>query len=42
MSKSEFNSYLIKAILPVLKQFSDKKLGRNEKKIWRERKINFK
>ena len=27
MSKTKFNSYLIKAILYVLKQFSDKKLG---------------
>ena len=27
MSKTEFNSYLIEAILYVLKQFSDKKLG---------------
>ena len=32
MSKTEFNSYLIEAILHVLKQFSDKKIGRNEKK----------
>ena len=30
MSKTELNSYLIK-ILHILKQFSDKKLGRNEK-----------
>ena len=27
MSKTKFNSYLIKAILHVLKQFSDKKIG---------------
>ena len=27
MSKTEFNSYLIKAILHVLKQFSDKKIN---------------
>ena len=32
MSKTECNSFLIKAILHVLKQFSDKKIGRNEKK----------
>ena len=32
MSKTEFNSYLIKAIVHVLKQFSDKKIDRNEKK----------
>ena len=32
MSKTEFNSYLILAILHVLKQFSDKNLGRNKKK----------
>ena len=32
MSKTELNSYLIKAILHVLKQFSDEKLGRNENK----------
>ena len=32
MFKTEFNSYLIEAILHVLKQFSDKKIGRNEKK----------
>ena len=33
MSKTEFNSYLILAILHVLKQFSDKKLGRNKKSM---------
>ena len=32
MSKTEFNPYLIEAILHVLKEFSDKKIGRNEKK----------
>ena len=32
MSETEFNSYLIKAVLHVLKQFSGDKLGRNEKK----------
>ena len=32
MSKTEFNSYLVKAILHVLKQFSDKKIGRTAKK----------
>ena len=42
MFKTEFNSYLIEAILHVLKQFSDKKLGRNEKKTWRKCKIIFK
>ena len=41
MSKTEFNSYLIKAILHVLKQFLDKKLGRNEKTTSRECKINL-
>ena len=33
MSKTEFNSYLIKAILHVLKQFSDRKIGCTVKKI---------
>ena len=32
MSKTEFNYYLVKAILHVLKQFSDKKIGRTAKK----------
>ena len=32
MSKTEFNSYLGKAILHVLKQFSDKKISRTAKK----------
>ena len=27
MSKTDFNSYLIEAILHVLKQFSDKRIG---------------
>ena len=32
MCKTEFNSYLISAILHVLMQFSDEKLGRNKTK----------
>ena len=32
MSKTKFNYYLVKAILRVLKQFSDKKICRTAKK----------
>ena len=32
MSKTEFNSYLLKAILHVLEQFSDKKIRQLQKK----------
>ena len=42
MSKTEFNSYLIKAILHVLKKFSDRKMACTAKKTWQECKINFK
>ena len=33
MSKTEFNSCQVKAILHVLKQFSDKKIGRMQKNM---------
>ena len=39
MAKTEFNSYLVKAILHVLKQFSDKKIGRTAKKHGRSVKL---
>ena len=33
MSKTEFNSYLLKAILHVLEQFSDKKIRQLQQNI---------
>ena len=42
MSKSEFNSYLMKAILHILKQFFRQKHRSDCKKTWRRCKINFK